>query len=425
MAMSRFKASAGIGLALSCVALLAPATALAASFSDSFAARESFAGFGEITGSNVGATRETGEPALKPLAPGGHTVWVEWEAPSSGYVTLSTCDSGIDTVLAAYAGTEVDALTEVDSVADHRRSGCSGIRDGITFFALIEARFQIVLDGNSFFLPPVSPPPTEGPLSLRIEATPPPANDDFSDATPVTGTTTEEPGGARFYFAATFGYNWGAGKEVGEPNHAGDPGGASVWYSWTAPESRSARLTICCSAAQLIAVYAGGALGSLSEVKSGKGLVEFPAVAGTTYEIAVDGEFSSSLGGSLQDNFNLFIQMTPPPLPVEEERVELPIGRGPVLPPVGRGAPRTRVSKVRVRQKARTATFSFFSTASEATYRCRLDGRPWSACTSPRTYGNLDPGSHAFRVYAVDGAGTRDQTPVVSHFSIRPQRRHR
>ena len=31
------------------------------------------------------------------------------------------------------------------------------------------------------------------------------------------------------------GSNVGATKEPGEPDHAGDPGGASVWYTWTAP----------------------------------------------------------------------------------------------------------------------------------------------------------------------------------------------
>lgn len=425
--MSRRVAGLAIGCALACAALLAASAASAATFSDGFAGRDTVEGLpAEVTGSNVGAGREPGEPPLKPLAPAGHTVWVEWEAESSGYVTLSTCASSISTVLGVYVGAQLDQLTEVDSVASFMPPGCSGIYNGITFFALSGARYEIVLDGNAFLPPPAPMPVTEGPLSLRIEATPLPANDDFSAATPITGLTNEEPGGFRFYFAHSRGYNWGAGKEAGEPQHAGDPGGASVWYSWTAPESRNARVSICCSAAKLIAIYTGDAPGALTAVKAGKELVEFGAIAGTTYRIAVDGEFNSGLAGPLRDSFELVVQMLPPPAPIENELGALPVvSRGSFPRQVGRRAPRTQVSRVRVRQKARTATFTFSSTASEATYRCRLDGRPWSACASPRTYGNLDPGAHAFRVYAVDGAGTRDATPVVSHFSIRPQRRHR
>ena len=56
------------------------------------------------------------------------------------------------------------------------------------------------------------------------EAAPPPANDNFAAAqvlAPTGGTLTLDSAGAT--------------KEVGEPDHAGDAGGASVWFKWTAP----------------------------------------------------------------------------------------------------------------------------------------------------------------------------------------------
>lgn len=418
--MSRASAlGIAIGFVLaSVVAFTAPAAG-AATFSDSFAARELVQGLPVVvTGSNVGATREAGEPPLKPLAPAGHTVWVQWEATSSGYVSFSTCDSAIDTVLGVYTGDEVDKLAEVASAASHRPPGCSGIYDGITLFALSGDHFQIAIDGNAF-LPPFSPTPvTEGALSLQIEATPPPPNDDFVNATPIVGRMTEEPGGARFYFAHSRGYNWGAGKQVAEPNHAGDPGGASVWYSWTAPESRLAEAAICCSAARLIGVYTGGALGALSEVKAGNGSVEFPADAGTVYRIAVDGELDPSLSGPRHDHFELTVAMNPPP-------VKEPSPIEPALPPIGLPGskvlpPRTRIFKARVRQKAGTATFTLLSSAPGSIFRCRLDGRKYSRCASPVSYRSLKPGPHAFRAYAVDPLGYADRTPVVAHFSIRP-----
>jgi hypothetical protein len=418
-------AKIAIGCALASAAL-APSAA-AATFSDDFAARELVAGVPmAVGGSNVGAGREAGEPPLPPLAPAGHTVWIEWEAEDGGLVTVSTCGSAIDTVFGVYTGSQLDQLTEVGSVAGHQLSGCATTYQGLTFLALAGTKYEIALDGNSF-VPPFSPPPatTEGALALQIQATPVPGNDEFAAPTPIAGRTTEEPGGARFYFASERGYNWGAGEEPGEPDHAGVAGGASVWYSWTAPESRQARLSVCCSAVQLLAVYRGDALGSLQPVSSGRGTTQFDAVAGATYRIAVDGELDGTPAEPRQGIFNLVLQMTPPPLLVDEKAKRPLIVAG--FPPraVVKRPPRTLLTKARVRQKAHTATFYFIGAAPGGAFSCRLDGKPWSSCSSPRTYANLGPGSHAFRAYAVDGTGVRDPSPVVSHFSIRPERERR
>src|SRR6266567_9506169 len=51
-----------------------------------------------------------------------------------------------------------------------------------------------------------------------------PANDNFSNRITLTGTNV-----------AITGSNVGATREMGEPAHAGNPGGQSVWWSWTAP----------------------------------------------------------------------------------------------------------------------------------------------------------------------------------------------
>src|SRR5262245_16073577 len=37
--------------------------------------------------------------------------------------------------------------------------------------------------------------------------------------------------------------NVGADKQSGEPNHAGNAGGASLWWSWTAPGSGEVQIT--------------------------------------------------------------------------------------------------------------------------------------------------------------------------------------
>jgi hypothetical protein len=93
------------------------------------------------------------------------------------------------------------------------------------------------------------------------------------------------------------GSNTGATREPGEPLHAGKPGGASVWLSWTAPADGVAIFHTRGSAFDtLLAVYAGSTLNGLTEVASDDdrggfltSLVAFNAVKGTEYQIAIDG----------------------------------------------------------------------------------------------------------------------------------------
>src|SRR5664280_641951 len=51
-----------------------------------------------------------------------------------------------------------------------------------------------------------------------------PANDMFANRIVITGTNV-----------VVTGSNVGATRETGEPYHAGNTGGASIWWSWTAP----------------------------------------------------------------------------------------------------------------------------------------------------------------------------------------------
>ena len=75
----------------------------------------------------------------------------------------------------------------------------------------------------------------------------PPSNDNFANAETITDR-----------FGWVEGDNTEATKEPGEPNHAGNPGGASVWYSWTAPSSGRATLNLCYAEFDsLLAVYVG------------------------------------------------------------------------------------------------------------------------------------------------------------------------
>jgi hypothetical protein len=65
-----------------------------------------------------------------------------------------------------------------------------------------------------------------------------------------------------------------------------------------------------------------------------------------------------------------------------------------------------------------TGEFTFSSTQPGVSFECSLDDAPFSACTSPARYDGLAPGSHTFRVRAVE-AGVPG--PATAHpFTVAP-----
>jgi len=64
-----------------------------------------------------------------------------------------------------------------------------------------------------------------------------------------------------------------------------------------------------------------------------------------------------------------------------------------------------------------SATFSFHSTQTPATFQCQLDGGTAQACTSPTTYSGLAEGSHTFSVQATGTSGT-DPTPATTTWIV-------
>jgi hypothetical protein len=103
----------------------------------------------------------------------------------------------------------------------------------------------------------------------------------------------------------TNGSNFSATSEAGEPNHAGYPPSASVWYSWTAPINRIIIIdTVGSDFDTVLAVYTGDSVGNLLPVASNDDIstgvilqsrVAFPTSTGLTYRIAVDG-YNGSTG---------------------------------------------------------------------------------------------------------------------------------
>lgn len=75
--------------------------------------------------------------------------------------------------------------------------------------------------------------------------------------------------------------------------------------------------------------------------------------------------------------------------------------------------------------RATTARFRFMgldnvSGSPMITFRCSLDGEPFTLCATPTTVTGLAAGPHTFEVYAVDAAGLPDPTPERVTWSVDP-----
>ena len=262
---------------------------------------------GQLSGTNLGATGESGEPnhalVSSPLA----SVWYRWTAPADGTFEVTTISSNFDTTLAVYTGAAVDALTEIASNDDFINlqsyvafEATAGITYSIAVDGFATGEGQIVLT-HAFTLPPPPPPP-------------PSTNDDFDNAFDLGAGST-----------STIGSNAGASGEAGEPNHAGGSTPvSSVWWSWTPPVSGSVTIsTVGSDFDTTLAVYTGGSVAALTESASNDDIdypfnfqseVTFSVSSETTYYLAVAGAFG--------DEGNIALSVTYTPDAVPEIKVE-------------------------------------------------------------------------------------------------------
>jgi PASTA domain len=125
-----------------------------------------------------------------------------------------------------------------------------------------------------------------GGVSAQAAVEAPPANDNLASAISLF----ERVGAAA-------GSNIEATKELGEPEHAGVPGGASVWYRWNSTQGGRAHFSTCEGDFDtVLAVYTGVAVNALTPIASSNddcfdtgSMLSFPTVPNTDYWIAIDG----------------------------------------------------------------------------------------------------------------------------------------
>jgi len=311
---------------------------------------------GRATCSSISATKEVGEPAHAGNT-GGKSVWFSWTAQSSGLWTFDTLGSSFDTLLAVYTGSTIATLTAIASNDD-----ANGLQTSqVAFNASAGTTYRIAVDGYAgsggdvvinWTLNASAPiitgfTPSSGGIGTQVIITgqnlgsaigtsfngvattaftinsvtqvtasvpagastglisittsngvaqsataftvtgPHPANDNFANRLPLTGAIKTTTASNQF-----------ATREAGEPNHAGNTGGSSVWWSWTAPSNGTYSVSTRGSDFDtILGVYTGTSLATLVTVASnddGQGmdtasLATFTATSGSVYQIAVDG----------------------------------------------------------------------------------------------------------------------------------------
>ena len=220
-----------------------------------------------------------------------------------------------------------------------------------------------------------------------------PANDEFTNLTVLTGFPIQ-----------LFANNTFATKEPGEPNHAGNTGGHSLWWGWTAPTNGIVTINNFGSSFQtLLAVYTGSALTSLTPVaSSSKGAttaVTFKAVAGTQYDIAVDG-FNGATG-SIVLNLAFARDVTPPKVTVTSPATGANLTNASVLL---QGNASDNVAVVQVQYRLENV-------AGTNAYQVAEGTTNWSA-----TVANLIPGPNTVRVRAFD-ASSNISPPIARTFN--------
>lgn len=246
------------------------------------------------TGTNIQATRESGEPFHGPDDDLGNSVWWQWTAPSSGRFIFSTAGSNYDTLLAVYTGNSVSSLTLVGSNDD--RSGFDTTSQ-VAFYAQSGIIYRIAVDGAYF---------RTGNISLGVTGPfLPPVNDNFASRSTLPATAPLVQNGTTSL----------ATREVEEPAHSGlSSGASSIWWSWTPLVSGNVNLSITGSGfLPTLGIYTGVSLDALTLLTASRQsigqteTVSCAVVAGTTYVLAVDA--ASGLSGDVTLNISAIVEI--------------------------------------------------------------------------------------------------------------------
>ena len=233
-----------------------------------------------------------------------------------------------------------------------------------------------------------------------------PPNDNFAHSTPLlTDSVT------------TTATNTYASKEAGEPNHAGDAGGHSVWWNWTAPAIGTITINTTGSTfTTLLGVYTGSSVSNLTMVasKNGNSLgsrtaqVTFNVTPGTQYQIAVDGYSGQS--GTIALKLQFVPDTKAPTVSISSPASGAKLTNSTVIVQ-GKASDNVAVALVEYRLE---------NAAGTNAYQAATGTNTWLA-----TITNLIPGPNTIRVRATDTSGNVSATApravtfvIVSPFTL-------
>ena len=359
---------------------------------DDFAAAQLISGATtSVPGTTKDATRETGEPDHSSDSwSGDHTVWYSWTAPHTGDWTVNTCQSAIDSILAVYAGSELNALSRLANNNNHVDCSQNTFGSKLTFRATAGIAYRIVVGGAGGA--------QEGTFTLALNAIPAPSNDNFDNAQEISGSSS-----------SVNGTNVSATRESSDPWSGTPNAERSVWYKWTAPFSGSATLDTCnATFDSLLSVSTSRFFGLVNSANNGcpnkpdgspsfGDKLSFIAQNGQTYYIGVDGCCGAPAG-----TFTLALNH------VDDVKPETTIHDGPQNP-----------------TNQTSATFAFDSSEPDSTFECRvyrssLTKPAFGACSGAglHTQSGLISGTYTFDVRAIDTAGNKDESPATRTWSV-------
>lgn len=239
---------------------------------------------GSINANNSAATKEANEP-IHALNKGGASVWYKIVAGGNGVLTVETGGSAINTLLAVYKGSTVSTLQLIAANDDYRDSGGGALTSRVRCGTQNGATYYIAVDGKDN---------ETGTFKLTYSLGNAMTSDAFNiplGFASITGHTD---------FTAS---NVGAGKEAGEPNHAGNAGGRSIWFKLSNGFSYPRAFTFSVTSRKvdnpgqgmktLAAVYTGANVADLTLVANRQfteyGTVTVRLEPLTNYYLALDG----------------------------------------------------------------------------------------------------------------------------------------
>jgi len=227
-----------------------------------------------VTGTNVSASLQTGEPRGNASVQG--TVWWKFTAARTESMRIRTAGSAIDTTLGVYRGTSVGALTQVAFNDD--TNGSLDRTSTVVFNTTAGTIYYVQVGGFSS---------ARGALSVTFDHSPP-ANDNFASAQllaqPTSGT-----------IALTANNNF-ATLETGEPKFTPSVN-RTLWYRFVPTVTKNYAFNTTGSAFDTtLALYRGTALNALTLVASSddyngtaQSRLTSPLLAGTTYYVQAGG----------------------------------------------------------------------------------------------------------------------------------------